>query len=143
MPNLLVEEIVNAIRVSQASKIYICNVATQPGETDHYTLHDHVQAIEDHTELINSPGDDYAALENDRPHLSHEFRFLFDHVLVNNNLDTPIPPTMSHLSAILPTHPKSSEYTVVEADVVDETYPWRHDFRKLANQLMEWYKTTA
>ena len=64
LPNLLVKEIVAAIRASQAKKIYICNVATQPGETDHYTLADHVQAIDEHTNLTDTLADDYIALEN-------------------------------------------------------------------------------
>ncbi|MBN6186900.1 YvcK family protein [Aneurinibacillus sp. BA2021] len=48
LPNLLVPGIVEAIRESKAVKAYICNVMTQPGETDHYTAWDHIQAIHDH-----------------------------------------------------------------------------------------------
>jgi uncharacterized cofD-like protein len=48
LPNLLVPGIVEAIRQSQAVKAYICNVMTQPGETDGYTVEDHIQAIHDH-----------------------------------------------------------------------------------------------
>ncbi|CEH32211.1 hypothetical protein AM501_30385 [Aneurinibacillus migulanus] len=48
LPNLLVPGIVQAIRESRAVKAYICNVMTQPGETDGYTAEDHIQAIHDH-----------------------------------------------------------------------------------------------
>jgi uncharacterized cofD-like protein len=48
LPNLLVPEISQAIRSSKAVKVYVCNIAAQPGETDHYTCEDHVRAIEDH-----------------------------------------------------------------------------------------------
>ncbi|MCS7247971.1 MAG: YvcK family protein [Anaerolineales bacterium] len=48
LPNLLVPEITEAIRSSKALKIYVCNIATQPGETDHYSCEDHVHAIETH-----------------------------------------------------------------------------------------------
>ena len=48
LPNLLVPGIADAIRESRAVKAYICNVMTQPGETDGYTAEDHVQAICDH-----------------------------------------------------------------------------------------------
>ncbi|SDH72138.1 conserved hypothetical protein, cofD-related [Aneurinibacillus thermoaerophilus] len=48
LPNLLVPGIVEAIRESRAIKAYICNVMTQPGETDGYTAEDHIQAIHDH-----------------------------------------------------------------------------------------------
>lgn len=45
MPNLCVPDIVQAVRTSKAPKIYICNVMTQPGETDDYTVSDHIRAI--------------------------------------------------------------------------------------------------
>jgi len=48
LPNLLVPGIVDAIRRSAAVKLYICNVMTQPGETDGYSAADHVQALVDH-----------------------------------------------------------------------------------------------
>lgn len=48
MPNLLIDKIATHVRASKATKIYICNVMTQPGETAGYTVGDHVQAIVDH-----------------------------------------------------------------------------------------------
>jgi len=48
LPNLLVKGIVDAIRDSNALKLYVCNVMTQPGETDGYTAADHAEAIIDH-----------------------------------------------------------------------------------------------
>lgn len=50
VPNLLVKGIPEAIRDSGAVKIYVCNVMTQPGETDNYKASDHVRAITRHTE---------------------------------------------------------------------------------------------
>ena len=47
MPNLAYSEIAEAIRTSTAAKLYICNVMSQPGETDNYTVTQHVQAITD------------------------------------------------------------------------------------------------
>lgn len=61
IPNLLVPGIADAIRASDAVKAYICNVMTQPGETDGYSVTDHVNAIADH---VGGP--------------------LFEHVIVNN-----------------------------------------------------------
>lgn len=49
IPNLLVNNIVDKIYESKASKVYITNVMTQPGETDDYTVLDHVQGILSHT----------------------------------------------------------------------------------------------
>ena len=47
-PNLLVEEIANEIAKAKARKIYVCNIMTQPGETDGYTVSDHVKALMQH-----------------------------------------------------------------------------------------------
>lgn len=48
LPNLLFREVVESIKKSRAKKIYIANIMTQPGETDNYSLADHVEAIENH-----------------------------------------------------------------------------------------------
>ena len=64
IPNLLISEITEAISRSTAKKIYICNIMTQPGETDEYTVYDHVKAILDHSKHDN----------------------IIDTVLVNDNL---------------------------------------------------------
>jgi uncharacterized cofD-like protein len=49
LPNLLVPGILRAIVESRAVRVYIANLMTQPGETRHYTVADHVRAIYDHT----------------------------------------------------------------------------------------------
>lgn len=48
IPNLLVAGMVEAIEASSALKVYVCNVMTQPGETEEYTAGDHVEAIFKH-----------------------------------------------------------------------------------------------
>ncbi|HDN80373.1 MAG TPA: YvcK family protein [Chloroflexi bacterium] len=113
MPNLLVEDIVKAIRVSKALKIYVCNIATQRGETDGFTLQDHIEALERHTG-----------------------KGLFDIVLANDNLDCEIP-------SAEPVRPvcKNSEYKIITADLVDRESPWRHDPHKLAKTIMNIYQT--
>ncbi len=67
IPNLIVDEVADAIAKSGAFRIYVCNVMTQQGETDHYTASDHIQALVEHTNtgiinacLINNamPSDD-------------------------------------------------------------------------------------
>lgn len=50
VPNLLVSQIPQAIEASAAEKIYVCNVMTQPGETDGYMASDHVRGLIKHTE---------------------------------------------------------------------------------------------
>jgi uncharacterized cofD-like protein len=61
LPNLLVPKLAEAVVSSQAVKIFVCNVMTQPGETDNYSVGDHLQAVYDH--------------------VGHQ---LFDYVIVNN-----------------------------------------------------------
>ncbi len=46
IPNLLVKGVADAIKESKAKKIYICNIMTQPGETDDFTVSDHLLAVE-------------------------------------------------------------------------------------------------
>ena len=48
LPNLLIPEIADAIAGSTAPRVYIANLMTQPGETTHYSLSEHVRAIQDH-----------------------------------------------------------------------------------------------
>lgn len=63
-PNLLIKEISQEISASKAKKIYVCNIMTQPGETDGYSVSDHLKTLIKH-----------AGVEN-----------LVDAVLVNSNL---------------------------------------------------------
>ena len=48
IPNMLIKEISKEVAASKASKIYICNIMTQPGETDNHSAYDHIKAIIDH-----------------------------------------------------------------------------------------------
>ena len=43
LPNLLIKPIAEALRQSRALRVYICNVMTQPGETDGYTAEEHLR----------------------------------------------------------------------------------------------------
>jgi uncharacterized cofD-like protein len=51
IPNLLVEGVANAIAHSRAKCVYIANLMTQPGETEHYSVADHVRAIYENTRM--------------------------------------------------------------------------------------------
>jgi len=46
IPNLLIEGVACSVRESKAKKVYICNIMTQPGETDDFTVTDHILAVE-------------------------------------------------------------------------------------------------
>lgn len=47
-PNLIIEDIAHALKITKAKKIYVCNAMTQPGETDLYSMEEHVDAIVRH-----------------------------------------------------------------------------------------------
>jgi uncharacterized cofD-like protein len=111
MPNLLVPEITRAIRASQAPKVYVCNVATQPGETDRYSTERHLEAIETHV----GPN-------------------LFDVMITNNRLGrTELPSGASWVTLDSQNRPGLQ---VVQADLTSATQPWQHDSQKLAQRVM-------
>ncbi len=118
MPNLLVDGIADALRKSKAIKIYICNVMTQPGETDGYTASMHAKAIIDHA----GSG-------------------VIDYMLVNS---TPISDTMKAEYAEQGAYPVIVDEEAinalgigfVRADLINETDLIRHDPDKLCRAVM-------
>ncbi len=118
LPNLLVADIANAIKAGQALKVYVCNVATQPGETDDYTVQDHVRTLYEHL----GPG-------------------FCDCVLANGNTDSQLHPGAG--SRIVVSDGTTLDYCqVVLEDLVDRELPWRHDSPKLAAALLRLWQST-
>lgn len=115
LPNLLVESIRDAICASSAVRIFICNVATQVGETDNYTVLDHMIKLRQHA------GD------------------AFQMVLANSNYDPNTAPARNVRWVTLPDAQACSDFRIFTGDVVDAERPWRHDSQKLAAQLMKIY----
>ena len=73
IPNILVPKVRQAVRASKATKVYVCNAMTQPGQTDGFTASDHFNALSRHlgdnvvdAMLMNSAVPDDAALERYR-----------------------------------------------------------------------------
>lgn len=64
IPNLLVRQITQALARSRALRLYVCNVMTQPGETDKMSASDHVKALLDHSD--NAKIIDYVIVNNAR-----------------------------------------------------------------------------
>jgi uncharacterized cofD-like protein len=112
LPNLLVPAVAQAVAASPAQKAYVCNVATQRGETEGYTVADHVAALEVHVQGV-----------------------LFPVVLANDNLDVDFESSPG-VELVAPEVPPGAEYRVVTTDLVDELHPWRHDSNKLARALL-------
>jgi uncharacterized cofD-like protein len=125
IPNLLVPEIAAAIARRDVPCVYVCNVMTQPGETDGYTVADHIQAIDDFC----------------------DGRRLFDAVLIQRQ-----PPSdrslqiyaqsMSHPVDLDADRVTALGRRIIRADVIDEdreTGLVRHDPLRLAGVLLRWY----
>jgi uncharacterized cofD-like protein len=73
IPNLLVPGIAEALKASRAPKVYVCNVMTQPGESDSFTASEHVTAVLNSVEMrifdyvmINSAAPSESAIETYR-----------------------------------------------------------------------------
>ncbi len=118
MPNLLVDGIAQTIRESKALKVYVCNVATQPGETDGYAVTDHVKAL--------------------HKHVGAGF---FDYVLANNRF-LYYKPEWNQVAVQLDDG-QALGVEVIQRDVVEETFPTRHNTQKLAQALMELYASVG
>jgi uncharacterized cofD-like protein len=119
LPNLLIPGIASALRASEALKIYVCNVATEPGETDGYDLESHVRAIESHMETGESDG-------------------VFDLVLANDNLSPAIPQgwPACHVGINGP-FVGASSVAVKTMDLIDEERPTQHHPHKLARAIIQ------
>jgi len=118
VPNFLVDGIADAVDKSKAVKIYVCNVMTQPGETDNFTASDHLQALARH-----APG-----------------KRLFDYVLLNKETPTTeileryekygqrfVTPDVDNIRAL--------GYTPVAVNLISQTDIVRHDPARLTEAI--------
>lgn len=130
IPNILVKGIREAIRDSRAAKIYVCNIVTQPGQTDGYTPSDHIRAI-----------------------VKHLGEGVLDYVLVNNNMPRAdiLDRYEKQGAHMVRLDPQASNLfvNIVESDLVEEIDTarilWekqdllRHDPEKLADAICRVY----
>ncbi len=126
IPNLLVSGIVEAIMASNAKKIYVCNIMTQPGETDNYSVASHVNALLNHA----------------------KGRKIIDAVLVNDSLPDNISegyaksgsiPVRLDMENLAPTG-----VTVVSQKLIQENKEGlvRHSSHRVARAVYYWYRKT-
>ena len=113
LPNLLVPDLAEAIRVSKALKFYVCNVANQKGETDGYKIMDHIRAIEKH-------------LQNQH----------FDIIVCNNDFSCKLPKGVEWVVA---DSELEEQYSVYFAPLADKANPWRHNSQLLAETILDLY----
>ena len=126
IPNLLVDGIADAVRASDALKIYICNIMTQDGETEGMTASDHVKALLDHS----GPGLVDLCLCNSapvRPGLVERYR------------EEDAAPIVVDRAAI-----EALGVGAVTRPLASETLNYaRHSFARLAEAVMELYNERA
>jgi uncharacterized cofD-like protein len=116
LPNLLVRDIRKAVEASAARRLYVCNIATQPGETDGFDVDRHMQALGRHL----GPG-------------------LFPFVLANTGRSV-LGSEVARWQPVALHYPSHADYQVIEADVLDAAIPWRHDSGKLASQILHFFR---
>lgn len=118
VPNLLVRGIPEALAQSRAPKVYVCNVMTQPGETDGFAASDHVKAVAGHVPV---PILDYVIVNTATPS-----RPLLDKyeqtgsILVHADVD----------------RIRQLGYRTITGDFISQTDVVRHDSAKLAEAVM-------
>lgn len=118
LPVLLVADLRRAIQESAALVVYVCNVATEPGETDHFGVQAHIEALVAHI----GPGVVDLALANNNQRPAHNFA-----------------PEWQGRTTIVPLDLRgvgAAGVPVVAANVINTANPLRHDPHKLAAALM-------
>lgn len=118
IPNLLVPEIAEALRLSSAPKVYICNVMTQPGESDSFSASEHVTAIFNNAE-----------------------RKVFDYVMVNTGVPNEsllgrYRDVGQHLVEADIDRIRAMGLRVLQGNYMSETDFVRHDPMKVVGRLM-------
>lgn len=117
IPNLLIPEIAEALIARQAPCVYVCNIMTQPGETDNFTVSDHVMAIE---EVVGQG--------------------IIDLVIVQKS--PPSPATLEAYQRVGSQfcYPDPLDCPVIFAEVMlEQDGKVRHDSDKLASVIMDWF----
>lgn len=116
MPNLLVPYVREAIRASQAVRLYVCNVATQPGETEGFDVSDHMRHLRLHAQDAFT-----TVLANDayRNHPADDTRIEW---------------------VTLPPEDEVLDYRLFTGDIVDSTIPNHHHPDKMARRVIEVYR---
>jgi len=115
LPNLMVPGMIDTIKASPALKVFICNVASQHGETDNFNVSDYMRVLDDHV---------------------HEQ--LFDFIVVNSNLNhTPSGGQSRVMFDYQLAQRLSPHARFIAADVVNSRIPSHHESEKLAKVIVK------
>ncbi len=124
IPNLLVRDIATAVRASRGVKVYVCNVATEPGETDEFGPREHALGLERH---VGSNA--------------------FQYMLANSNLHVTL--SANSGASVVECDPASQVemldmgVQVILAEVVDANSPHHHAPQELAAALIDLYEQAS
>ncbi|HEY9639570.1 MAG TPA: gluconeogenesis factor YvcK family protein [Coleofasciculaceae cyanobacterium] len=127
IPNLLVDEITNAIARSQVPRIYVCNIMTQPGETDGYTVADHIRTID---EVCDCSLFDAVLVQRTSPSAQSLIRYAQESSH----------PVFFDREAVMRLGRRAVVANVMDEDAV--TGLVRHNPTRLARILLRWYTRT-
>ena len=115
LPNLMVPGMVQAIKASPALKVFVCNVASQHGETDNFNVSDYQRVLADHVD--------------DMP---------FDFIIVNSNLNhTPTGGQSQVIFDYQDAQRLDPRARFIAADVVNAKIPSHHEPEKLAKVIIK------
>ncbi|HEX5275800.1 MAG TPA: gluconeogenesis factor YvcK family protein [Candidatus Rubrimentiphilum sp.] len=117
VPNVLVDRIAHEIAASPAVKMYVCNVMTQPGETDGMTASDHIEAL---FENAGAKICDYAIVNDEPPSKLREAYAKEGQIPVTADVD----------------RIRELGVTPARAQMISETVNVRHDPEKLGEQVL-------
>ena len=113
IPNFLVPEISEYIKKSSAKKIYVCNIATQLGETNGFDACDHVQALLDYTNNLK-----------------------LDYIIVNNNIGN-LGKGFPTSKCVEIGNLKEEWGEIILEDLMNNNFKGHHDSDKLSNVIMD------
>lgn len=126
IPNLLVPEITEAIANSQVPRLYVCNIMTQPGETDGFAVSDHIRKID---EVCGTRLFDVVVVQKTSPSAKSLIRYAQE----NSH------PVFFDREAVLQLGRRALVANVMDED---EQGLVRHSSDRLARILLRWYSRT-
>lgn len=129
VPNLLIKEIAKAVNDAKAKKIYVCNIMTQPGETDGFSVSDHIKTLYKHA----------------------KYDKIIDAVLVNNDLpeallapykDAGSEPVVVDIDEITKLGVEIVQKNLIEDKCFEDGHSSfvRHSPNRLARIIYYWYR---
>ncbi len=128
LPNLLVSRVAECIGASRAVKIFICNLMTQPGETDGYTARRHLEMVKRYAPEIDF---DYIVVNERRISAEQSARYAAEGAQQIGVTDDALADTFG------------AETEIVRADLLDEGEKVRHSPEKLARVIVACYEQAS